>query len=396
MAAPALRAPYPAASPPGGISEAVPSAAPAGVLGEGRPAWTWKIAEVAGIGIYVHASFALLLAWVALRHVAGGGGARAGVAGLALIFAVFGIIVLHELGHAFAARRYGIRTRSITLLPIGGVASLERMPEKPGQELVVALAGPAVNVVLAAGLALVGFALGQAPELARLDVVTTPLLQKLVLINVSLAVFNLIPAFPMDGGRALRALLAFKFPRVRATEVAVAVGHAFALFFGFVGLAFSPMLALVAVFVWMGASQELSMVRVQSVLSTVPVARATLTQFRTLGPSDPLAVAVQEIVAGAQHDFPVVDGEEVIGVLTRADVVRGLTAFGATSPVCVSMHRAFETAAPDETLDVAMPRLNVSDPAPLMVTVGGRLVGMLTAENLAELLALLDAARRHR
>ncbi len=363
------------------------------MVDDARPAWTWKLASVGGIGIYVHASFALLLAWVAMRHFGGGGGTRAAAGGLALILAVFGIIVLHELGHAFAARMYGIRTRSITLLPIGGVAALERMPEKPSQELVVALAGPAVNVVLAFGLAALAVAMGQVPELARVDVVTTPLLQKLVLVNVSLAVFNLIPAFPMDGGRALRALLALKLPRVRATEVAVAIGHAFALFFGFVGLAYSPMLALVAVFVWMGASQELSMVRLQSVLSAVPVARATITQFRTLAPTDPLSIAVEEIVAGTQHDFPVVAGEEVVGVLTRADVVRGLSTLGATSAVEGSMHRTFETATPDEPLERAMPRLNVADPAPLMVVAGGRLFGMLTAENLTELLTMLEAAR---
>jgi Zn-dependent protease len=388
MSSPVLRVPFPAAS-----ARPAPAQSGVGAAADAKPAWSWKLAEVGGIGIYVHASFALLLAWVAMRHFGSGGGMAAAATGFAFIVAVFAIIVMHELGHAFAARAFGIRTRSITLLPIGGVAALERMPEKPSQELIVALAGPAVNVVLAVGLAVVMVALGQVPELSRLDVVTTPVLQKLLLINVSLALFNLLPAFPMDGGRALRALLGFKYSRVRATEIAVAVGHAFALFFGFVGLAYSPMLALVAVFVWMGASQELSMVRVQSMLGGVPVVRATITEFRTLAPSDPLGVAVEHIVAGTQHDFPVALGDQVVGVLTRADVVRGLSTLGAATPVGASMHRTFETARPGEMLDAVMPRLSSGDPAPVMVVEGGSLVGMLTAENLAELLSMLEASR---
>ena len=205
---------------------------------------------------------------------------------------------------------------------------------------------------------------------------------------------RLLPAFPMDGGRALRALLAFKMSRVRATEVAVSVGHGFAALFGLVGLLFNPMLALVAAFVWIGASQELAMVRVQSALHEVTVGSATVRRFWTLPPDAPLSAAVEHVISGTQHDFPVLDASGLVGVLTRADIVRGLSQSGPTSLVGSAMHRTFATARVDETLEQALPRIGSGDPVPAMVIDHGLLVGMLTAENVAELLALREATAR--
>ena len=166
--------------------------------------WSWRIGRIAGIDVYVHLTFLLLLGWVALSHYLAHGDPAEAIGGLVFILALFGIVVLHELGHALTARRYGIRTRDITLLPIGGVARLERMPEDPWQELVVALAGPAVNVVMAAGIYL-GLALGQESRsdrrVHRASAAASS--QQLFWVNVSLVVFNLLPAFPMDGGRVL-------------------------------------------------------------------------------------------------------------------------------------------------------------------------------------------------
>jgi Zn-dependent protease len=210
--------------------------------------WSWRIGRIAGIDVYVHFTFLLLLAWVGVEYYLAHGSLAEALYGVAFILALFGIVVLHELGHALAARGYGIRTRDITLLPIGGVARLERMPEEPRQELVVALAGPAVNVVMAVGI-YIGMALGQG--LAPLgDVLSVEgnFVSQLFWVNVSLALFNLLPAFPMDGGRVLRALLAFRLDYVRATQVAARVGQGMALLFGFVGLFFNPFLVFIALF----------------------------------------------------------------------------------------------------------------------------------------------------
>ncbi len=218
--------------------------------------WSWRIGRIAGIDVYVHFTFFLLLCRIAYQHYSVRGNFNDAIGGLVFILALFGIVVLHELGHALAARRYGIPTRDITLLPIGGVARLERMPDKPAQELVVALAGPAVNVVLAAGIFLV-LALGaELIPISRAMNVGGGFLNQLLWVNIALAVFNLLPAFPMDGGRVLRALLAMRMEYVQATQVAATVGQAMAIFFVIAGLfGGNPLLMFIGLFVWLGAKQ---------------------------------------------------------------------------------------------------------------------------------------------
>jgi Zn-dependent protease len=217
--------------------------------------WSWKIGTLAGIELRIHVTFLLLLGWVGARHWMLGKNTDAALSGVGFILALFGCVLLHELGHSLAARKYGIPTRDITLLPIGGVARLERMPEKPGQELWVALAGPAVNVVIAAVLfAWLSLTHGWAP-LSQLHVAAGPFLERLLVANVSLVLFNLIPAFPMDGGRVLRAVLASRMEYVKATQIAAGVGQGLALVFGFAGLFSNPMLLFIALFVLIGASQ---------------------------------------------------------------------------------------------------------------------------------------------
>ncbi len=361
--------------------------------------WSWKLGSVAGIGLYVHATFLLLLAWVGVTDWLAGGSAAA-LDGIAFILALFACVVLHELGHALTARRYGIRTRDITLLPIGGVSRLERIPDDPRQEVWVSLAGPAVNVVIAAAL-YVWLLLSQTLRpFSALTMAGGPFLERLLLVNVSLAVFNLLPAFPMDGGRVLRALLALRMDYVRATQVSAHVGQAMALVFGLLGLFTNPFLVFIALFVWIGAAQEASMVQMRTALSGIPVSRAMLTDFHTLAPEDPAKRVLDLILAGSQQDFPVVDegqggkGGRLAGVLLRSDVLKALAQRASDWRVRDIMRREFEVVDGADMLDTAFARLQSCNCHTLPVTSRGALVGLLTMENVGEFLLIQSALGR--
>jgi Zn-dependent protease len=356
--------------------------------------WSWRIGRVAGIDVFIHFTFFLLLAWIAYSHYAPHGSAADAVAGVVFILALFGIVVLHELGHALAARRYGIATRDITLLPIGGVARLERMPDEPVQELVVALAGPAVNVVIAAAI-LIGTALGA--ELAPVSDATRvggEFLSQMFWVNVALAVFNLLPAFPMDGGRVLRAMLAMNMDYVRATQIAATVGQAMAILF-FVGGLFAgqPMLMFIGLFVWLGAMQESSFTQMRSALSGIPVGRAMVTNFETLDAEDPLGRAVDYVLAGFQQDFPVVTNGQLVGVLKHNDLTTALAQHGLQLRVGDVMRRDVTAVSPRDMLECVYGHLQQDQCHTLPVVENGRLVGLLTADNVTEVLMIRDAIR---
>jgi len=358
--------------------------------------WSWRIARIGGIDVYVHFTLLILLGWVALSHFLNKGSVEQALGGFLFVVLLFGIIVLHELGHALTAKRFGIRTRDITLLPIGGVARLEKMPERPREELLVALAGPAVNVALAAILlGILALSHGLAPWG---DVVSVggSLLDQLFWVNVAMAGFNMLPAFPMDGGRVLRALLAMRWDYVRATQVAATIGQGVALLAGMIGLFVNPFLVFVALFVWLGAEQEASLVLVRAALSGIPIRRAMITEFTTLGPNDALSRAVERVLEGSQQDFPVVEGGQILGILTRADLIRVLSERGPGALVGDAMHREFETADPLETLESVLPRLHGGDCNLVPVLQNGSLVGLLTSENLSELFLIQQALRTAR
>ena len=355
--------------------------------------WSWKVGTVAGIGLYVHGTFLLLLAWVGLSRWFEGGTAAAALAGVGFVLALFACVVLHELGHALTARRFGIQTRDITLLPIGGVSRLERMPDDPRQEVAVALAGPAVNLVIAAAL-YVWLQLSQTLRpLAALSVTGGPILEQLLVVNVSLAVFNLLPAFPMDGGRVLRALLAMRMDYTRATQLAAHIGQAMAFLFGFVGLFANPFLLFIALFVWIGAAQEASMVQMRSALGGIPVSQAMLTDFQKLSPGDPARQVLDLILAGSQQDFPVVEDGRVVGVLLRGDVLKALAQRGQDWRVGDIMRRDFQVVDAGDMLEAAFARLQTCACHALPVTSGGALVGLVTMDNLGEFLLIQSALR---
>jgi Zn-dependent protease len=359
--------------------------------------WSWKIGEAAGIGVYVHATFLLLIGWVGLSYWLQGGDLPTILSGIGFILALFVGVVLHEFGHAFTARHYGIKTRDITLLPIGGVARLERMPEKPSEELKVALAGPAVSLAIAGVLWVALLLTGNAASLSGISMTGGSFLGRLMVMNLLLGGFNLIPAFPMDGGRVLRALLATRLEYTRATQLAAALGQGIAFLFGIVGLFSNPFLVFTALFIWIGAAQEASMVQMRSALGGIPVSRAMLTDFHALAPDEPLSRAVQLVLAGSQQDFPVLENGSVAGVLTRADLLHALARGGQNSKVREIMRPRFEVVEASEMLERASARLQECECHTLPVTQAGRLVGLLTMENVGEFLmvkAALEAARQ--
>jgi Zn-dependent protease len=356
--------------------------------------WSLELGMVAGIRVRVHASFAILLAWVALGRLVEEGTAAAAIGGILFTLTIFGTIILHELGHALMARRFGYRTRDITLLPIGGLARLDRLPEEPRQELLVALAGPAVNVAIAACLAALLLAVG-GEVLPPLDGASrVPFGAALLWTNVGIAVFNMIPAFPMDGGRVLRALLAMRLGFLPATQVAAAVGRSIALLFGAAGLVVNPFLVLIALFVWFAAGQEASLARLRSTLRDIPVRAALIEEVRTLAPDDLVGEAARAALAGFQRDFPVVDDDErLLGLLTREELVSALARGRLDAPVASVMRAEVRAARPDEKLEAAIMRLGPSDGRTIPVVEEGRLAGVVTLDQIEEILVLETAAR---
>ena len=355
--------------------------------------WAWRLATVAGIPIKVHGTFAILIVFILGSGLASGHGVAASLASVLFILAIFVTIILHELGHALTARRFGIKTRDITVLPIGGLARLECMPDIPRQELWVALAGPAVNLVIGAVCyALMVASVGTGPTLT-LDPSGPSFLERFTSVNFALAIFNMIPAFPMDGGRALRAVLAERIDYTRATQVAASVGQGLALVFGLVGLFLSPVLVFIALFVWMGARGEATAVSMRGALAGAPVSLVMITDFQTVRGTSRLSEAVELVLAGTQRNFPVIDetGRTIIGILSCDQLMSGLNAFGNFGTVDQAMTTRFETADAREMLDGAYERLQGSSAPVLPILHDGNLVGVLTAENVAEYVMLRGA-----
>jgi Zn-dependent protease/CBS domain-containing protein len=358
--------------------------------------WSFKIARVAGIDVRIHATFLLLLGGIAYIYGVHSGirGAFYAVVGTVLVFLC---VLLHEFGHALAAKAYGISTADISLLPIGGVARMERMPEKPLQELVVALAGPLVNVIILLALGIVlAFAGG-----INLDAVSDPegpdLLTMVLLANLIMLLFNLIPAFPLDGGRVLRALLATRMPYARATRIAASIGQglAFAIgtFAAFKGLL---LLGLIAIFIYMGAENESAFVQMRLASSGFPVSSAMITRFDTLDHRSTLDQAVDALLGTSQHEFPVLDDNGgMAGLLTKHNLLLGLRRFGPGTLVTEVMVRGLPSLLPQTSLERAFTVLHQSGSQALpVVDQTGRLIGLFTAENVSEFFLVQNALAR--
>lgn len=335
--------------------------------------WSWSIGRIRGIDVRIHATLLILLLWVGLART---------WLGALMVAGVFLVVLLHELGHAFMALRYGVATREITLLPIGGLARLERIPEEPRQEIAIALAGPAVNLILAA--------VAYGAMLLNLPVEWRNVLATAAVFNLTLAAFNLLPAFPMDGGRVLRAVMASRVGYLVATRRAAEVGQAMAMFFGLMGLVSNnPMLVFIGFFVWLGAGAEATAAEIRAALRGATVRDAMLTHFECLHPGNALAQAVEHLLAGFQHDFPVLDDGRLIGILYRDALLKALGQSGMEATVATTMGRDFRTSTPDMPLEMAVELLGDSPILPVIEE--GRLVGLINRDNLWEFVVLQGA-----
>jgi stage IV sporulation protein FB len=354
--------------------------------------WVYTIGRVGGTEVKLHLTFVLFLIWWAI-----GGYQEAGTAGAFAaafwLLAVFGCILLHEFGHIRMARRFGVRTPDVILLPIGGVARLERIPDEPKQELLIALAGPAVTAAIALILYVMIRLSGDDAGLGDLSP-TRPFLSLLMNVNVYLLLFNLIPAFPMDGGRVLRALLASRMGMVRGTRVAAMLGQTLAVLGGLYAVtAGHPLAVLVAFFVFLGASAEAEAVETRAAGDGLQVAQMMVTEFRTIPVYATLGDAVELLLSGEQREFPVVDNSgRIEGILTRDNLIRGLSKLGPSGPVAEAMTPGVPLVAPTLGFQEALERLRSSRlPALPVVDHLGRLIGLLTSDNITDLLLVQRA-----
>lgn len=363
--------------------------------------WSFRIFTFAGTEVRIHATFFVLLLLVASQSIMVGQGFAGALDSMLFILAMFTCVLLHEFGHVTAARGYGIRTPDITLLPIGGVARLERMPRKPSEELVVAICGPLVNVVIAAAIWLFfgmqavihpGYNFGQAGHF----------LEKLMVWNVVMVAFNLVPAFPMDGGRVLRAFLAMFMEYSKATRTAATVGQGIAMLVAIYMLLFAtfhPMLLLIAFFIFMAAGQEAAAVTQQEATRNLRVRDAMLTEFHVLPPEARLQDGVTLLLAGVQQDFPVMDSHGGIqGMLTRHDLIAALAENGPSYPVVLVMRRCPQSTTPLADLTQAIDALGGAEcpMIPVIDPISERLVGLLTTENIGETLMVRAALMKAR
>lgn len=363
--------------------------------------WSIKLLKIKGIDIKVHLTFVLILIWAAYRwSVSTGEGMQGAIFGIVATLLLFFSVTLHELGHSLQAIKFGVRVKDITLMPMGGLAQMEEIPEEPNKELRIAIAGPLVNFGTAALLIGIG-ALLDARALLPLNELYASLgsaswsglLAYLTSANLMLGLFNLIPAFPMDGGRVLRALLAKKMNHAKATKIAAQVGQGFAFLMGLWGfMSGSWTLVIIAIFVWMGAGQESQGAQVKHTLGGTTVGQAMTRSPHVLRVNDSLSKAVELTLSTSQSDFPVLEwgNNRVAGLIGEIDLLRGLQSLGANAAAREIMRTRIAFASPDEPLHAAQQKMLVSRTRALPVlNPEGELLGLLTSDDISEAYRLM-------
>jgi Zn-dependent protease/CBS domain-containing protein len=350
---------------------------------EGLTGGSVGVLKIFGVPIRLHFTFLLLLVFLLFIGI---GESQSGASTAIYILALFGSVLLHELGHALVARYFGIRTVEIVMFPIGGVSRPDR-PPKAREELWIALAGPAVNLLIAGCIALWSWHTDRlAPISELLQPTDANLAQRIGIGNLILALFNLLPAYPMDGGRVLRSLLARWRPEDEATKISAATGQALAVGLGLFGLLSANfMLVFIAMFVYLGAQQEGAVARGRILTVGFPVRAAMVTDFRTLQHGDTIRDAGNLLLATSQQDFPVMHGGSVVGLLTRSALIRSMLSQGPDAYVAGVMDRDFVRLPPEMDLSEAFAKTSGTC---ALVMDEDNLLGLLTAENLSEFLVL--------
>ncbi|MEM9718815.1 MAG: site-2 protease family protein [Bacteroidota bacterium] len=359
--------------------------------------WSLFLGKPWGIKLYIHWTFLILIAWVLYTQLSQGTPMPEALIPIGFVLAVFACVTLHEYGHALAARRFGVGTKQITLLPIGGVASLEKIPEKPREELIVAAAGPLVNVAIALVLAGLLYALGipLLPSGNGESISGSNFLASLLAVNIILVLFNLIPAFPMDGGRMLRALLALRMDRTVATRWAASIGQFFAILFALGGLLVgNPFLIFIGVFIYLGAQAEYQNVSSTSLLEGYKVRDITMHSFTPIHPFDRLEKVVRIMLDGQEDHFVVLDNDQVVGTLSKREIISGLNKGGEEIAVQQVMNKAVQAVDPEQPLEDAMLILQQQKGQVVPVVQAGRFVGMLDLENISEFLLVQTALKQ--
>ncbi len=349
-----------------------------------------RLGRIFGIPISVHLTFLLFIVFLGMVY-AFHGGPKAALAGVSFILALFVSVTIHELGHSLVARRFGVKVNGIILLPIGGVSQMDDMPEQPGREFLIAVAGPATSVVLGLVLGIASLLLYGPAATFKTTVTAGLFLPNLARVNLLLAIFNLLPGFPMDGGRIFRAALAHAMPFDRATAIAASVGRVFAIGLGMVGLFFNIWLTFIAVFIYFGASSEANRVKIKTTLHDVPVSRVMAATFQTLSPDDRVSLAVEHAYHGFQEDFPVVADDKVVGVLMKPDILAALHEHGTGALVSRVMRTEFTTVTADQTLEQVYAAIQTCGCTSLPVLDSGRIVGLVTLEALGRYLVYAGA-----
>lgn len=365
--------------------------------------WSFKIAEISGIPIRVHVTFFLILVLGAVQWGSITGTAEGALFGIILMVLLFTCVTLHELGHSIAARAFGIPVRDITLLPLGGVAQITKNPEKPIHELIIAAAGPLVNVVIAGILFMI---VGASLAAAMLDGqgllpagLNQPSLETLLFwllaANITLVLFNLIPAFPLDGGRIFRALLAMGLGYPRATRIASAIGQVIAIGLGLFGfLTGNFILVLIAVFIFFGAGQETAMAESKTVLRTRRVGDTYNRHAITLNVGDRVSRVVDYLLTSYQPDFAVMQGSQPIGIITRADVLRNLKEATNDSYVTEIMRRDFLKVQCAKPLDEVQQIMAEHNQRVVAVYDGDHFLGLVSIEDISEAFTVLSFMQR--